>query len=233
MRKLINLYCGAVVLSLIAACTSAPESDEAITTEAKKEKTANVTDETYKTDAEASKIEWIGTKVSGHHSGTIKVKSGELTVSNGALTGGNFVMDMTTIVATGPKEVNDEKNSKLTGHLHSPDFFDVAKYPDATFVITGVKPFSGTVNDPDDPRQEKLNEYKVAEPTHTISGNLTIKGITKNIEFPARINVSDNSVEARAKFNIDRKQWGLVYTGQPDDLIRDEIHLGVFLKAVN
>ncbi|MFI5219702.1 MAG: YceI family protein [Bacteroidia bacterium] len=230
MKKFINLYVGAIVLCLAPAC-SAPESDKAITTEAKQENT-NTPGETYKTDVDASKIEWIGTKVSGYHTGTVKIKSGELTVSNGTLTGGNFVMDMATIAATGPKEVSDEKSGKLTGHLHSPDFFDVAKYPEATFTITDVKTFSGIVSNPDDPRQEKLNEYKIIDPTHTVNGNLTVRDITKNIQFPARITISDNSVEARAKFNINRKQWGLVYPGQPDDLIRDDIHLGIFLKAV-
>ena len=64
-----------------------------------------------------------------------------------------------------------------------------------------------------------------------MSGNLTLKGVTKNIEFPARITVSGNIAEAIAKFNIDRKEWGIVYPGQPDDLIRDQIHLGISIKA--
>jgi polyisoprenoid-binding protein YceI len=64
-----------------------------------------------------------------------------------------------------------------------------------------------------------------------VSGNLTLKGVTKNIEFPARITVSGNTAEAIAKFNIDRKDWGIVYPGKPDDLIRDAIHLGISIKA--
>jgi polyisoprenoid-binding protein YceI len=64
-----------------------------------------------------------------------------------------------------------------------------------------------------------------------ISGNLTLKGVTKNIEFPARITVSGNAAEAIAKFNIDRKEWGIVYAGKPDDLIRDAVHLGISIKA--
>ena len=230
MKKLMNLFVVIIALNLAGACTSAPDSDKATTTEAKEE-TRDAAGETYKVDTEASKIEWIGTKVSGYHTGTVKIKSGELMVSNGAVTGGNFVLDMGSIVVTGPKEVSEDKSAKLTGHLRSPDFFDAEKFPEATFTITGVKPFSGTVNEADDPRQEKLNEYKVADPNHTVSGNLTVKGITKNIEFPARITTGDNSVEARAKFNIDRKQWDIIYPGQPDDLVRDEIHLGILLKA--
>lgn len=89
------------------------------------------------------------------------------------------------------------------------------------------------MKDTADPRQDEINEYKVGNPTHTVSGNLTLKGVTKNIEFPARITVTGgNSAEAVAKFNIDRQHWGLKYPGKPDDLIRDAIHLGLYIKAI-
>lgn len=229
MKKRMNLFAVIISLCLAAACT-APESDEATTTAAKEE-TENAAGATYKADAEASRIEWIGTKVSGFHSGTVKIKSGEMTVSKGTVTGGTFVLNMSTIVATGPERVSENNNTKLTGHLLSADFFDVQKFPEVTFAITGVKPFPGKVNNVDDALKEHLKEYKVDDPTHSVSGNLTVTGITKNIEFPARIAVSGNAVEARARFNIDRKLWGIVYPGQPDDMIRDEIHIGIFLKA--
>ena len=226
MKKHIYLF---VAASCVAACQS-PQSDEAKISEPKKEAQAT-SGATYVVDKTASRIEWIGTKVSGYHNGTIDIKNGELTVSGGDVKAGSFVLDMPTIVASGPDKVSRENNEKLTGHLRSQDFFDVEKYPEATFVITNVKGFSGTVDDKDDPRQEKLKEYSVPDPTNTVSGNLTMHGTTKNIEFPARITVSSNTLEARAKFNIDRKDWGLVYPGQPDDLIRDEIHLGIYLRA--
>ncbi len=229
MKKLISLYSILVVLIGLTSCQS-PKSPEAVTTSPKEEADAS-SGAKYIADTSASTVEWIGTKVSGYHTGTIKIKSGELTISNGAVTAGNFVLDMPTIVATGPEKVKPEANAKLTGHLHSPDFFDVAKYPEATFVITEVKPFTGTMNDPDDPRQEKLSKYKVTNPTHMVSGNLTIKGIEKNIEFPAQIIIGEATVDANAKFKIDRKQWNINYTGAPDDLIRDDIHLGIYLKA--
>jgi polyisoprenoid-binding protein YceI len=228
MKKL-SLYLFAVICA-VASCKNAPDSDKA-NVSAAKEETPVSNGEIYPIDFNASRIEWIGTKVSGYHVGTVKIKSGELNVSNGNVTGGTFIMDMNTVTATGPENVPADASEKLTGHLRSADFFDAAKYPDATFVITSVKAFSGTVKDADDPRQQKLSEYKVTNPTHTVSGNLTLKGITKNIEFPAAIAVNGSNVEARAKFNIDRKQWNIVYTGKPDDLIRDEIHLGILLQA--
>jgi polyisoprenoid-binding protein YceI len=228
MKKLIYII---VAGFFLAACTS-PNSDKAKVTDPKAE-ARNASGDRYIMDAAASKIEWIGTKVTGYHEGTVKIKSGEVTVTNGMVTAGNFIIDMPTIVATGPAKVSEENSKKLTGHLRTADFFDVEKYPEATFVITDVKPFSGTVEDRDrdDPRQQKLNEYKVTDPTHRVSGNLTIRGVTKNIEFPARITVNNNVAEAKAKFNVNRKDWNIIYPGQPDDLIRDEIHLGIFLRA--
>lgn len=230
MKKLNLLLIIAAFNFILSACTEAPESDKAKTSE-EKEVSANASGETYKVDPSTSKVEWIGTKVTGYHTGTVQVKSGELQVKDGNIMGGNFVMDMTTLAASGPKSVDQASNTKLTGHLKSADFFEVTAHPDATFVVTEVKPFTGSVNEPNDPRQEEISEYKVTNPTHTVSGNLTIKGITKNIEFPARITIADNAVDAIAKFNVDRSQWKIVYPGKPDDLIRNDIHLGIALKA--
>ena len=229
MLKLKSLALAALVATF-AACNQAPDTDTAEVSDAQEVSTAT-TGETYRVDPAASSLAWIGTKVSGTHSGEVKIKSGELTVANGAVTGGNFVLDLTTIRTTGPKGSSPEWDAKLDGHLKSADFFDVEKYPDAKFEITKVEAFSGAVAEDNDPRQEDLNKYKVTNPTHTVSGNLTIKDQTKNITFPARITTSDNAVEAVAKFNVNRKEWGIVYTGKPDDLIADDVHLGIDLKA--
>src|SRR5258705_1197687 len=153
MKKLNNVL---VAGFFFAACTS-PESDKAKTSEAKQE-AVNTSGVKYTVDTKASRVEWIGTKVSGYHTGSVNIKSGELMVSNGNIISGNFVMDMSSIVAIGPEKVSKQNSEKLTGHLHSAEFFDVQKFPHATFVITGVKPFSGEVNEPDDERQQKLNE---------------------------------------------------------------------------
>ena len=223
------MWCATIIL-FFASCQNAPESDEAKTSEAK-EVAEQASDITYRVDPAASKVEFIGTKISGYHSGHVQIKSGELHVKEGNITGGRFVMNMNSITATGPEESDEEGNMKLTGHLKSPDFFDVEKNPEGIFEITGVTPFSGTINEDKEANQEEFNKYKVEDPTHTISGNLTLKGITKNIEFPARINMTGDSIDALAKFNIDRSQWDITYPGKPDDLIRDEIHLGIALRA--
>jgi polyisoprenoid-binding protein YceI len=218
-----------LAFAFFAACTDAPESDKATTSEAKE--VSSSSDDPWKVKTGDSKIEWIGTKVTGYHTGEVPIKSGELYVKDGAVSGGKFVMDIAGISVSGPKSVNAESNTKLLGHLKSADFFDVQKHPEATFELTSLSPFSGDVKDTADPRQDEINEYKVGNPTHTVSGNMTIKGVTKNIEFPARVTVNGNNAEAIAKFNIDRKQWGIVYPGKPDDLIRDNIHLGIKISA--
>lgn len=217
-------------LLALASCTNAPESDQAKTSEAQ---TAadTATGEAWTVNTQQSNLVWIGTKVTGYHSGTVPIKSGSLTVSNDSLVAGRFTLDMSQMAVTGPEGSDDAGNKKLLGHLQSPDFFDVAAHPEASFEITGVRPSTGTVQDTAVTRQEALSQYRVTNPTHTISGNLTIKGVSKNIEFPARVTITDNQLEALAKFNIDRRQWNITYPGKPDDLIRDEIHMGIAIRA--
>jgi polyisoprenoid-binding protein YceI len=226
MKKLYIIF-----LVLFTACTQAPKSDKAETTEAKDVNTGSDDSDNWTVDPAASEVKWIGTKVSGYHVGSISIKDGKVKVRDGQVTGGKITLDMKSLAVTGPKGSNEGANNKLLGHLKTADFFDVEKYPEASFEITEVQPFSGTVNDADDPRQEEISKYKVSDPTHTVSGNLTMKNITKNITFPARITISGDQAAAQAKFNIDRKLWDLTYAGKPDDLIRDEVHIGISLKA--
>lgn len=218
-------------MATLYSCTNAPESDKATTTEAK-EVTVGQKGEKWTINTSASTTEWVGTKVTGYHSGIVPIKSGELTVKDGAVTGGRFVLDVANLTVTGPKGSDTGSNNKLLGHLKSADFFDVATNPEGVFELTGVEKYNGTlVKDSADPRQADIDKYKVTDPTHTISGNLTLKGITKNISFPAQVTITGNSVDAIAKFNINRKDWNIVYPGKPDDLIRDDVHLGISIKA--
>ena len=227
MKNLVYVF---LTILIASSCKQAPKSDEAKVTSSKEEASLS-NGSVYTADLNASKLEWIGTKVTGYHTGTVNIKSGELNIANGLVIGGKFTMDMTTIKAVGPEKVPPDASAKLTGHLQSQDFFNTQKFPEATFTITGVRPHSGTVTEADDPRQEKLNEYKVPNPNFMVSGNLTVLGIEKNIEFPALITVNGNTAEARAKFNLDRKKWNIEYKGKPDDLIGDEFHVGIYLKA--
>lgn len=137
--------------------------------------------ETYKVDTEQSSIDWIGRKVTGEHNGKIKITSGEVVLNGKAIKGGSFIMDMTSITSD---------SERLTGHLKNDDFFSVEKNPTSKFVITKVTA-AGT---------DRIN----------VTGNLTIKGITESITFPASVKKEGNSIVAvaknvlvnRAKFDI-------------------------------
>lgn len=224
--KNMKLLTTALVLSVaMFSCKQTPEGDKAKTGDAK-EVTNETSSKALNVNTTESTLAWIGAKVTKQHEGTIQIKSGQLHVDGAELTGGNFVIDMPTMVLLN----EDEKTTNnLGGHLMSPDFFDVEKYPESKFEITDVKPFSGTVVT--DNTQKEESGYKVTDPNVVVSGNLTIKDVTKNIEFPAKVDVTDNSATAMAKFSINRKDWGVVYPGMPDDLIRDEIWFGVSLTA--
>jgi polyisoprenoid-binding protein YceI len=227
-------YLSTIILATLIcySCTNAPKSDEAKTTEAK-EVNEDKTGETWKLNVAESEIEWVATKVTGYHIGNVPLQNGEIIVKNGDVTGGRFILDLANLKVTGPKGSDSTSNNKLLKHLKSADFFDVEKHPEGIFELTEVKPYNGSsLKDSTDPRQEEISKYKVTDPTHTVSGNLTLKGVTKNIEFPARITISGNSAEAIAKFNIDRKDWNIVYPGKPDDLIRDAVHLGIHIKTM-
>ena len=156
-----------------------------------------------------SQIVWKGYKVTGEHTGNIAVKDGKLSFDEGKLVGGSFDIDMTTITCT---DLEGEWGQKLVGHLKSDDFFGVEKYPTAKFIITKVSS-RGT---PDD--------YKV-------TGDLTIKGITKEIRFLA--NATENGATAEIKldrtdFNV-RYGSGSFFDNLGDKTIYDEFDLTVNL----
>ncbi|MBC8173962.1 MAG: YceI family protein [Chitinophagales bacterium] len=227
MEKFKLFMLTAVIATAIAGCTSSPKGDEAITTDAQEVREGG-SDMALKVDPASSTVEWIGTKVTGHHSGTVNIKSGEIMIKEGQINGGSFIMDMPSIVVTSD---DPESQAKLGGHLHSADFFEVSKYPEAKLEITQVKPFSGSAPSNDVAGQEAISEYKVTDPNVLISGNLTIKDVTKNVEFPARVTVTGNGATAMAKFMIDRKLWNINYAGAPDNLVRDDVWFGISINA--
>lgn len=194
---------------LLASCAGNPEGKKVETNETV-EHIVEAVGETLLVDVAESTVQWKGTKVTGAHEGTITIKEGRLVVDGGKVTGGTFVLDMNSISST---DLEGEWKEKLDGHLKSEDFFDVANNPEAKFEITGVE------NETDD------DEAKV-------SGNLTIKGITKNISFDAKaIELTDSKANITANFNIVRGDWGVNYAGKEDDLISKEINFNISLVA--
>ncbi|GGE34008.1 MULTISPECIES: YceI family protein [Sphingobacterium] len=208
MKKITLL--SAVAAFVLASCAGNPEGKKAETKDSVAITQTEVVGNTLNVDTAASKVVWTGTKVTGKHTGTVSIKSGTLNVDNGKLVGGNVVLDMNTISST---DLEGEFKGKLDGHLKSEDFFAVASHPEATFTITEVKPGA---------TDQDLN----------ISGNLVIKGVSKNITFDAKIVEStEATVKATANFNITRADWGVNYEGKSDDLISKEINFDINLVA--
>jgi len=170
-----------------------------------------------------SKVNWLGKKPTGEHNGYVKLSGGELTLDKNEITGGTFTLDMNSIVNLDLKD--EGMNQKLVGHLKSADFFDVAKYPTATFVITKISKVPGT-------------SAGGAKATHRVEGNLTIKGISKKIAFDASINMLNGKLTASSEsFTIDRTQWGVNYQSKSifaelkDQFIYDDMTLTVELVS--
>ncbi|WP_026904325.1 YceI family protein [Pedobacter glucosidilyticus] len=201
-------------LSLVAAfffvaCSNNPKGDKATTADA--EAVEAVDGETLNVDPTTSSITWTGSKVTGSHNGTINIQSGNVVLNEGKLAGGEFVIDMTSLTNK-DLEADAENKAKLEGHLKADDFFAVEKYPTSKFVITKVT----------------YKEDGKAE----IAGNLTLRDVTKNISFMADAPAAtEQGFHAMADFNINRKDWGVMYEGMKDDLIADEINLKVHLMA--
>jgi polyisoprenoid-binding protein YceI len=178
-------------------------------------KAENDAKETYTADVTKSEIKWNGKKVTGEHYGKIKLDNASLTMENGLLTGGSFVVDMTSLTVD---DITDPgTNQKLTGHLKSDDFFGVEKFPKANFVITEVSKKDG-------------NNYHV-------KGNITIKGKTEAIEFPAVVHTKGSEVDATATVTINRAKFdvkygsGSFFDNLGDKMIYDNFDLDIHLVA--
>ena len=165
--------------------------------------------QTVKVNPTKSEITWLGKKVTGEHSGTIQVKSGQLELNGNTITDGEFVVDMTTIKDTDLTDA--EWNAKLVGHLKSDDFFAVEKYPEAKLVITQKASFTGN--------------------KATVTGDLTIKGKTNPVTFV----VTKDGNTYKADITIDRSKYDVRYGSKSffdnlgDKVINDEFDLTVSL----
>ncbi len=200
-----------LVLSILFISCKEKAKEEKTET-ATKTATEQVADANYTVNSETSLLNWKGFKPTGMHNGTVAIKSGSLEVKEGALVGGNFVFDMTAITVLDiPAE--DDGNGKLKSHLESKDFFDVANNPTATFKITGVD-------------------------GNLITGDLTVKGVTKSIQFPAVLTTTETGVKLTVStFKIDRTDYGIEYKSQKffdnlkDKFINDEFEISFEVNA--
>ncbi len=178
----------------------------------------------YSVDVNNSLINWEGSKPTATHTGTINVSEGSISVAEGKVSGGSFNIDMNSIVVTdleGNQKGYLEAHLKGTNEDKADDFFNVNKYPTASFEITKV---TDLVNDP--------------EATHLVYGNLTLKETVKEVGFKAKVEMQDGKITVSTPaFTIDRTQWGIKY-GSPsffenlkDKAISNDIGLSVNLTA--
>lgn len=158
---------------------------------------------TFAFGPESSKIEFVGSKVTGSHDGGFKEFSGELRTA-----GDRLADDGIEVVIQTDSLWSDSE--KLTGHLKNQDFFDVEKYPTATFVSTAVEP---------------------AGDGWSITGDLTLHGVTKSITFPAQVQVEEDAVGLTSEFSLNRFDFDITYEGNADNLIRKEVVIKLDVKA--
>lgn len=203
------------LLSLLAltavGCAKDPTAGKAAATVAEPQavKAVPQSAESLAVSPAASKIGFVGAKVTAQHIGEFKDFSGTISMVSGKVEGGQVEFEVKP-----DSVVVDGGLPRLEGHLKSADFFEVEKYPTARFVSTEIKDGSDAVG-----------------MTHTVTGNLTMRGTTRSVTFPARIEVADDAVEAKAEFGINRKDFGIEYPGKPDDLIKENVLIQVDLKA--
>ena len=157
--------------------------------------------ETLVISPENSKVDFVAAKITRSHNGSFKQFAGHVDLPANSLPDSRVTIDIETASV-------ETDEPQLTGHLKTADFFDIAKFPKATFVSTRIEPATAGGD------------------AYTVTGNFDLHGVKKSISFPATIKLSPDSVSVAAEFAINRRDFGIVYAGKADDLIRD----GVVIK---
>ena len=212
MKKLVVSL--VVIASVLTACKN--EKKEVVETKEAKEVEVNVA-ELNNVDLSTSMITWKGYKPTGSHNGTVAMQDADLLIEDGSLKAGEFTIDMNTIKVE-DIPADNEGNAKLRGHLTSADFFDVATYPTSKFVITNV-------------------EKKEGNKVH-VTGNLTIKDVTKSVTIPAMLSTANGVTTLESEtFMIDRAEFNVKYGSKSffDDLkdkfINDDMEMSFVVKT--
>ena len=206
-----KIFLVTTLAALFMACSSPSASTEA--GEASETVATSTEGSTYfEVDAAESSVAWKGTKPTGDsHTGTVAIKAGKLSIENGQIAAGKFILDLTQMTVT-DEGMDDGSKAKLVGHLSNEDFFEVEKHPTASFEVTEAT--------------EK-----------ELTGNLTIKGVTKSVTVPYFAQVDGAKATARASFSVDRTEWGITFSSGNffkdlgDHLIDDAIQFDVELVA--
>lgn len=210
-----HLLAAAIVPLLTTACADAvgdkPQATVVSTPVATPARTGAATPATaakdgprYAITAEGSSVGFVAAKVTKTHTGGFGRFSGTIVAPS------DKPQDATVDVQIDMASVTTD-NQKLTEHLKKPDFFDVAQFPTGRFTSTSIAP------NPDG--------------TVTVTGDLTLRGVTKRVSFPATVAVAGDTATAKAEFGINRQDFKIAYKGAPDDLVRDDVLLKLDVKA--
>jgi len=193
-------------LLFVNACSDpSTNKSKAVTGEAAPVASPHAAGQKYQITPQNSKIEFVASQVTGSHSGSFGDFSGQIDFAGTPEQSHvNITIKTASITADDPD---------LTKHLKTADFFDVAKIPEASFVSTAIK----------------AGGEKGA--SHTVTGNLTMHGVTKSITFPATINVTHDTATVDATFSINRKEFGITYPGPSDNAIRYNVVLTLKIHA--
>lgn len=174
----------------------------------------------YNVDADRSSVNWVGKKVTGQHNGTLNVDDSKVVVEGNDVVYAKVEMDMNSIVCE--DLTNPEYNKKLVDHLKSDDFFSSDKFPQATFVTTGFS------TNPDASADGQ---------NYIVTGDLTIKGITKEVSFPVNVEINGEQLQANGTATLDRTKWNIKYgsgsffKGLGDKMIYDDFEIEFDLVA--
>jgi polyisoprenoid-binding protein YceI len=210
----------ASLLTVIFSCgESNSKGDEATIQE--KQQTAEVQGTQYAIDTSASRVRFTGYGVGKSHPGTFKLSEGTVAVANNQITGGSFVINIKSLDLEQKGGMFDKK---LHPHLMSGDFFDANKFGTAKFEISNVQPYKPNASD----------TSIVEGANFLVSGNLTLKGETKNVSFPAKIDLDGNTLKAKSDFDIDRTQWQMHYGNDKtlgDKFISEKVNIELDLQA--
>jgi polyisoprenoid-binding protein YceI len=208
------------MLFINSACNNPPKGDNATITE--KQEAAAAMGMKFVVDTNDSKIKFTGHGVGKNHPGNFRLASGNVSVDNNKITGGEFVININSLDLD---QKGDMFQTKLRPHLLSGDFFDAEKFNTAKFEITAVEPYD----------RDKDKDTSIVEGANfNVSGNLTLKGETRNITFPARIDLDENELKGKANFEIDRTQWKMNYGNDKtlgDKFISEKVNIKMDLVA--
>jgi polyisoprenoid-binding protein YceI len=207
-----SIACLTLIIAYFFFGCGRPVKEENKNSSASSVSTSYVASEKYLIDTKESVLTWQGSSVKGKHDGYVYISKGELMIKNGQLAGGTAEVAMSTI------EGNDHRSdNNLINHLKDPDFFDVKKFPFSAITLTKVASINSEENE--------------------VAGDLTIKGITHPVSFPAKMEVRDGIFKASGKLVIDRTKWdvryksGKFFDNLKDQAISDDIEFHITIVA--